>query len=205
MSMTRVMPAVAITLAVLTGCGAGDSDSPAKPEAAASDSTTAGVPAKAQALLATYGLDGMGTVEVINRLDRLGGDERPADLMASVRPGELVLTADEQQHTLDIPHDRFYLSVAPYVDQTHECFHHSLTTCQGELVATDVQVQITDSTSGRVLVDETRTTSQNGFVGFWLPRDINGTITVSYDGKAGEVDFSTGEEAPTCLTTLQMA
>jgi hypothetical protein len=54
-------------------------------------------------------------------------------------------------------------SVTPYVDQTHDCFHDSLTTCKGELASADVQVQIVDRTNDKVLVDETLTTFENGF------------------------------------------
>ncbi|MDP9822944.1 hypothetical protein J2S59_002753 [Nocardioides massiliensis] len=71
-----------------------------------------------------------------------------------------------------MPEDRFYLAVAPYVDQTHECFYHSLTTCLGELDSADVRVKIVDEANDEVLVDEVRTTFDNGFLGFWLPRDI---------------------------------
>lgn len=81
--------------------------------------------------------------------------------------------------------------MAPYVDQTHECFNHSLTTCKGELASKAMQVRIVDE-HGKVLVDETRTTFENGFVGFWLPRDIKGTLRVTYGARVGEVDIVTG-------------
>ncbi|MDP2775217.1 MAG: CueP family metal-binding protein [Nocardioides sp.] len=189
----RVLAGSMVLLAaVLTGCS-DDPKETATPAGPASDT-----------LLAGYGLDGMETVEVIDHLDRLGGDDRPSDLMASVRPSELLVSTGDEEYSLEVPDGRFYLSVAPYVDTTHECFNHSLTTCQGELTETDVDVTITDDTNDEVLVDEVRTTFANGFVGFWLPRDIEGTVSVEYDGKAGEVDFATGEESPTCLTTLQL-
>lgn len=162
-------------------------------------------PSAAETLLAEYGLEGLGTVEIIDHLDRLAAEDRPADLMASVRPSEVVVSSGDEQFNLEIPDDRFYLSVAPYVDQTHDCFHHSLTTCKGELASEEVRVQVVDETSGKVLVDEMRTTFENGFVGLWLPRDIEGTLQVTYDGKVGEVDFATDTDAPTCLTTLQLA
>jgi len=191
--------------ATLAGC-ATQTESPdaTAPSSAAPVPAPASVPSEAGPLLAKYGLDGMGAVEMIDYLDRLGGAERPADLMASVRPTELVLSAGSEEYSLGIRADRFYLSVAPYVDQTHDCFHHSLTTCKGELASTDVQVQIVDVTSDEVLVDETRTTFENGFTAFWLPRDIEGTLRVTYDGKTGAIDFATDQDAPTCLTNLQL-
>lgn len=156
------------------------------------------------AVLTEYGLDGKDAVEVIDELDRVALDDRATDLMASVRVDELVLTdADGAETAMDLPDDRFYLSVAPYVDTTHECFYHSLTTCKGELGGEDVRLRVVDD-AGEVLVDETTTTFDNGFVGMWLPRDIEGTLEVEYDGKTGTADIGTGEDDPTCLTTLQL-
>lgn len=74
----------------------------------------------------------------------------------------------------------------------------------GELATIDVQVQIVDKTNDKVLLDETRATFDNGFIGFWLPRDIEGNLRVTYDGKTGEAGFATSQDAPTCLTTLQL-
>lgn len=203
---TRAAGGATLLLAVtLTGCATQTENPPAvTPSSAASEPAPATVPAEAETLLAEYGLVGMGMVEIIDTLERLGGSERPDQMIASVRPDELVVSAGNDDFSLEIPDDRFYLSVAPYVDQTHDCFHHSLTTCTGELTSTDVQVQIVDETNNRVLVNESRTTFENGFSGFWLPRNIEGTLRVTYDGKTGETDFTTDQEAPTCLTTLQL-
>lgn len=67
----------------------------------------------------------------------------------------------------------------------------------------DMDVKITDD-EGNVHVDETVTTLDNGFMDFWLPRDKNYTIEVSYDGKEGSYEFSTFEGDSTCLTDLQL-
>ena len=200
----RARHALAAVLLILTvtGCGA-TSDDPAPRRAASSAPAVEG-------LLADLDLVGLDAVQIVDRLDRLGGGDRPADLLASVRPDELLLTAtdadgDEDELALPIPGDRFYLSVAPYLEQTHECFYHSLTTCKGELGGKQVNVQIIDETSGTTLVDGTHTVFDNGFVGFWLPRDIEGTLRIGYDGAQGETTFGTGEDDPTCLTTVQLA
>ena len=58
--------------------------------------------------------------------------------------------------------------------------------------------------AGVALVDAERTTYTNGFVSFWLPRNITGTITVAADGRTGSVPFATNSDSPTCLTTLKM-
>src|SRR5690554_5808136 len=86
-----------------------------------------------QQFLAAHGLAGMEVADMIELLDQRGTEERSSEYMASIRPHELVLSDGEQEVLLQMPQDSFYLSVAPYVDQTHDCFYHSLTTCQGEL------------------------------------------------------------------------
>lgn len=188
--MRRLLLATLTPLVLLAGCASTDSGATA--------------PKAEDGLLAEHSLAGKDAVQIIDELDRLDLEERPTDLMASVQVDELVLSDTEDEVALELPEDRFYVSVAPYVTQTHECFYHSLTTCTGELGGEDVRVTVTDDT-GKALYDEQTTTFDNGFVGIWLPRDVSGTIEVEYDGKRGEVDFGTGEEDPTCVTTLQLA
>lgn len=190
--MKRIAAIVGVLVLILAGCSSADP---------ASEPTTEGDEAE---FLATHDLAGMEVAEMIDHLDRLGGPERPTDYMASIRADELMFSDGQQELTLPMPEDRFYLSVAPYVNQTHECFYHSLTTCQGELTDEDLQVRILDDATGEVLIDEEVTTYANGFAGFWLPRDVQGTIEVHYDGLTGSADFSTTDEGATCLTTLQL-
>ena len=148
-------------------------------------------------------LGGQDGKEMVDRLDRLGAADRPTDVMASVRYDEVIVTDGEDEVRVSLPDEEFYVSLAPYVETTHECYYHSLTTCQGELAERDIEVTITTD-DGEVLVEETTTTFANGFVGYWLPRDIQGTLAVSYDGLSGEVPLATGSEDPTCITTLQL-
>lgn len=204
-TLTMRAAGAAVLMAVtLTGCAA-QTDNPRTSAPTGGTSAPArDSNAEAQQFLADYDLEGKGTVEIIDELDRLGGPERPQGLMASVRPEELIVSAGDDELSLEIPDDLFYLSVAPYIDQTHDCFNHSLTTCQGELASTEVQVQIVDRAGNDVLVDETRTTFENGFTGFWLPRNIEGTLRITSDGRSAEADFTTHPDAPTCLTTMHL-
>jgi len=195
MARIRTVAAAAATLLLtLTACS--EADAPTTPVDAPSAPATA-------ALLAEHGLADMTGKEMVDHLDRLGGADRPADLMASVRAEQLLLTDGTEEISVDLPAEEFYVSVAPYVDQTHECYYHSLTTCQGELVGQDIDVTLT-SADGEVLVEETTATQPNGFVGYWLPRGFEGTLEVSYEGYTGEVPIATGAEDPTCITTLQL-
>lgn len=43
-------------------------------------------------------------------------------------------------------------------------------------------VKVTDS-KGDVVVQKAMTSYRNGFIGVWLPRNMEGTIEVSYNGK----------------------
>jgi hypothetical protein len=126
--------------------------------------------------------------------------------MASVRHGELSLSpmGSDEPTVVDLPDDLFYLSVAPYVEHTHDCYYHSLTTCQGELAGETMHVTITDRDTGEVLVNGATDTFDNGFVGFWLPAGIDATIQVEYAEYTASQDISTGPHDPTCLTTVQL-
>jgi hypothetical protein len=199
--MRRLFVVGAMSVLAMAGCtGAGGSAPVAGPASA-----TVASSAEAQPLLARYGLAGKSTVEVIDQLDRLDLQQRPAGLKASVRARELLISDGGQEHSLPIPADRFYLSVGPYLQQTHDCFFHAPTGCKGELAGKQVQVKIVNDADGAVLVDESRTTFANGFVGFWLPRDITGTLQITSDGKTATSKISTDADAPTCLTTLRLA
>lgn len=195
------MAMVAAAALALTACSA--------PETQEGAPTNGSTPDQVTELLAAHGLqdlDGLDPRELVDRLDLMPVEDRPTDLMASVRPGSLLLsdTAGGEEVELDLPEDLFYLSMAPYVDRTHDCFHHSLTSCMGELSGAEVTVTITDDADDTVLVEETAPTFDNGFVGYWLPSDIDATVTVEYEGRSASTPISTGAGDPTCLTTLEL-
>lgn len=143
--------------------------------------------------------------ELVHLLESAPLDARP-QVMASVRPGEVLLgdVDGRQQLSVPVPAGEFYLSIAPYREHTHECYFHSLTTCTGELGQTPVQLTIIDTATGRVLVDESRTTYANGYVDVWLPTDITADVTIVSDGRTGTARIRTGSEDLTCLTSLQL-
>ena len=164
------------------------------------------VPLVRDAMLKDHGLAGLDAREIIDRLDALPTAERPDDLIVSIRPNELMLTdAAQRETTLPMPDDQFYVSIAPYENQTHDCYFHSLTTCAGEIQNADVHMLVTDADSGDILIDETRTTFDNGFVGLWLPRDTDVTVAIEYDGRSATTDLSTSnDDDTTCVTTMQL-
>ena len=195
----KVFLAAAMLPLLLAGCTA-----PAAPEAG--DRVSASAAAKPVGdLLADQGLAGLDARAIVDKLDAIALDDRASDLMASIRPNELLLRDGEgREETLPMPADEFYVSFAPYVSRTHDCHFHSLTTCRGELANAPIHVTVT-ADDGRVLVDEDRTTFDNGFSGLWLPRDIRATLAVTHDGHAYEAQIGTGKDDPTCLTTVKLA
>ncbi|GFZ93840.1 CueP family metal-binding protein [Nesterenkonia alkaliphila] len=173
----------------------------------ASCSTSSGpsATAKEDSWLAEYNLDGLDGREITEQLDTMPVEDRPGDLIASVEPKELVLFDDqENEASIPLPAEEFYLSFAPYLEQTHDCHFHSLTTCLGEMRHQQIDVTVTDSDTDVVLFDESVRTYDNGFAGLWLPRDITATLTVTHGDRSASIPISTDAEAPTCITTLQL-
>lgn len=182
----------------LTGC----SDAPAGTSGTGGGASSASS-ADVDALLAPFDLEDASGREIVDRLET-DPQPRPLAVQASVREDHLVVGDGATEATVPLPEDLFYVSVAPFVSSTHDCFYHALGGCQGELPGEEVQVRITDG-AGEVLVDETVTTQANGFVGFWLPRGVEaGTIEIVSDKGTGSVPLSTTPGSPTCLTTLQL-
>ncbi|MDN5820762.1 MAG: CueP family metal-binding protein, partial [Brachybacterium sp.] len=155
-------------------------------------------------LLSAHGLEGRESRTIIDLLEALPLAERPTDLFASVLPDRVDLSdAAGREASLPLPEGEAYVSVAPFVQTTHECFFHSLTTCVGELQEQSLEVHLS-TPDGEVLLDEPLTTAPNGFLGLWLPRDEQFTLTLTRDGASASTPLATGSEAPTCLTTMQL-
>lgn len=126
------------------------------------------------------------------------------DVTASITSSELIVTdSNDEESRYDLPEDKFFLSIAPYIEQTHPCEIHSLTGCQGEMVSEVFNVEILDS-DGNIVIDETMETMANGFIDLWLPRNDDYQVKVTHDGKKAEVHLSTFDGDQTCITTMQL-
>ena len=126
------------------------------------------------------------------------------DESASITSKKLIVIDEEgKELAYELPKDEFFVSIAPYVNQTHPCTNHSLTGCQGEMANKEIDVTIEDS-KGNVLVDETMKTPANGFIDLWLPRDETYNIKMEHEGKMVESKFSTSDNDGTCITTMQL-
>ena len=123
---------------------------------------------------------------------------------ASITSHELIVTdSEENQVTYELPEDEFFVSIAPFINQTHPCDNHSLTGCQGEMVNEEFDVYIEDS-KGNVVIDQTMTTYEKGFIDLWVPREETYQVTITQDDKIAQSEFSTFKNDKTCITTMQL-
>lgn len=123
---------------------------------------------------------------------------------ASITSSELIVTNEDQEETTyDLPEEEFFVSIAPFIDETHECDIHSLTGCQGELIDTEFEVYIEDS-AGEVIKDEKMQTETNGFIDLWLPRNETLTVTITQDGEESTSEITTFDGDKTCITNMQI-
>lgn len=126
------------------------------------------------------------------------------DQSASITSTQLIITdSDDKESVYELPEEEFFVSIAPYINETHPCTNHSLTGCQGEMVNKDFDIYIED-TEGNIIIDDTMDSGENGFIDLWLPRDKKFHVTISYEGKQVDSDISTFKNDGTCITTIQL-
>lgn len=125
------------------------------------------------------------------------------DVNISVTDSTLSIVTEDNTITYEMPENEFYMSVAPYINQTHSCLFHSATGCMGELLEESFHILLID-TDGNVIIDDDFDSMSNGFIDLWLPRDIEGTLTITYGDLITIKDISTFTGDPTCETTMQL-
>jgi hypothetical protein len=165
--------------------------------------TTNALEPRARDLLAAHGIQVATAEDAVTALDQVP-QQRPLALTGSVGYDQVLFADDTDQMSVPLTGGQFYLSAAPYRTQTHECYHHNLGGCQGELTDTPIHVTVTTD-NGQKLLDEDTTTYANGFTGLWVPRDLTGTVTITTDGTTASTPFDSGPDGPTCLTTLHLS
>ncbi len=159
-------------------------------------------------------------VALANDADRGAGTAAPQDVKrlvadysagalkaqsASITSEQLVITEKNGGQTVyDLPKDEFFVSVAPFVTNTHPCAVHNLVSCRGEMAGETFDVAIIEDASGDVVLDGPVRAGANGFIDLWLPRDKTYAITVAHEGKSSTSTLSTFQGDDTCVTTLQL-
>lgn len=123
---------------------------------------------------------------------------------ASITSEELIITHSNGEKTVyNLPKDEFFVSIAPFIEQTHPCAIHSLTGCQGELAEKEFYIYIEDD-KGNVIVNEKISSFNNGFIDLWLPKNNTYQVKIEYEGKVAESEISTFSGDNTCITTMQL-
>lgn len=149
-------------------------------------------------VLNKYDLDGLTVKEMVNKLDSITNEK--AGLNASITGTTLILYDNEKAFDFKLPDDEFYLSFAPYINEVHPCQTHNLVSCRGELFNKEFEVTIIDK-NGSVLLTQKVKSMNSGFIGLWLPRNIEATLTVDYNGLTVSKEITTYAKSDTCLTT----
>lgn len=103
----------------------------------------------------------------------------------------------------NLPTDSFYVAIAPYINNTHECSQHYPSSCDGEIKEQPVKVIASDE-SGNVLINNSINTMKNGFFELWLPRNKNVKIQIEYNSMKGEETIPTNNDSRTCITTIKL-
>ncbi len=111
---------------------------------------------------------------------------------------------DGSEVTIPMPAEEMFVSVAPYLRQTHPCTTHYMSGCQGELVDVEMQVRAT-LPDGTIVLDESIRTGANGFLDLWLPREQAIVLSVATEGYAAEGFLTTFADSATCITTVQLS
>ncbi|MCK6460395.1 MAG: CueP family metal-binding protein [Planctomycetes bacterium] len=108
-----------------------------------------------------------------------------------------------RQVSVPLPADTMVLAVAPYVTSTHECQIHSIDGCGGEMAGVPVWVHA-ETPDGAVLVDESMTPMDNGFIELWLPRDSEIDLSIEAGGLAGGQRVTTFATSDTCIAQIRL-
>ena len=144
------------------------------------------------------GLDGKGILTLVS-----AGGYDYEEVNISVSDTELVIITEDNTISYKMPKDEFYMSVAPYITNTHTCFTHSATGCTGELISETFHLLLIDD-NGNTVIDGNYESLHNGFIDLWLPRDIEGILTITYGEMSTTKNISTFTGNPTCETTMQL-
>jgi len=114
----------------------------------------------------------------------------------------VVIFPDERKVTIPQPENEMYVAVAPYINETHSCATHYISSCQAELKKKSFL--ITAGSGNEQILSKTVQSLNNGFIEIWLPRKKEITLKIKYDGKVVEESISTYEGDRTCITTMRL-
>jgi len=146
-------------------------------------------------------VDDLNTEEIKDLVSRYSRQEISGNELAYIDSNVLtVVQEDGTSVEYALPEDEFFVSIAPYYEMTHPCATHYLTGCNSELKNEEFEILIKDL-EGNIILNETVTSGDNGFIDLWLPRDKEYTIQITHDGDTINSSLSTFNGDNTCITT----
>ncbi len=145
------------------------------------------------------GIDGKTAMAIANkwRMDKI-------DVVTFVTPDNVNFKfQDEQIISIPLPDDEMIVSIAPYINKTHTCATHYMSSCDAELKSTKIKVKAV-AAGGQILINKTMKTAPTGFLDLWLPRNQDIDLTLSAKGKSAAGKLFTYRNSKTCDTTLKL-
>ena len=115
----------------------------------------------------------------------------------------IVKFPDGREVKKSLPDNEMYVAIAPYLNNTHTCEIHHLSSCQGEMGKKPFKVIARDE-NGQVLFDSEITSMINGFFEMWLPRDRTINFKITQDVYSADLIVKTTRNSKTCITTAQL-
>ncbi|MEN6468801.1 MAG: CueP family metal-binding protein [Smithella sp.] len=145
------------------------------------------------------GIDGKTAVAIANKWH---GDK--IDVVTFVTPENVNFKfKDGQMISVPLPDDVMMVSIAPYINKTHVCATHYISSCDAELKSTNVKI-VAVTAGGKTLINKTMKTAPTGLLDIWLPRNQAISIAVSAKGKSATGKIFTNRDSKTCETTLKL-
>jgi len=105
--------------------------------------------------------------------------------------------------SIPLPDGEMIVSIAPYINKTHTCATHYISSCDAELKNTKIKI-VAVTADGKNLINKTMKTAPTGFLDLWLPRNQVIDITVNAKGKSATGKIFTYRNSKTCETTLKL-
>lgn len=121
-----------------------------------------------------------------------------------ITPKELkIIFPDERKVILSLPEDEMYVAIAPYIDNTHTCSTHYLSSCQGEMYDENFELTISDE-NNHTFFEGFVKTGMNGFFELWLPRGQEFSFNLQFREMKSVFILGSFDNSNTCVTNVRL-
>lgn len=144
-------------------------------------------------------LDPIEAVDVLNEWR----DTKP-EILSYINADNIVISfPDNEIVELELPEDKMFVAIAPYVDETHQCYFHYFSSCMAEMKSKSFTIELIDNNTNSSVSKEVNSLN-NGFFELWLDRNKKYEIFVKYSNKTGNDTINTFSKSRTCITTVHL-